>query len=131
MWEVFIFINTLINLELETSKKGIFVLLVTVPVSRAPLAFGRLTSSIFPGTCVLTVANPLGSPRKDIILRSLLPVLLTLVILLNIILAPVLTRKWVPEWLKPTVPLVFVVDCCSRSSKLRTKTRVSREPAVN
>lgn len=96
MCVVFMLMNTLMNLEVETEKNGILVLFVMVPVSRAPFAFGGLISNIFPGTCVLRWLQLRGPPRKLMTLISLGPVLLIFVILVKAMLAPPLTN--IPVW---------------------------------
>lgn len=102
--------NTLINLSLVTEKNGILVLLVMVWVSSAPLAFGGLMSSMFPGTPVLTLLHPPGPRRKLITLRRSLPVLLLFVILPNPTLALLLImhRPVLDPLLNSTVPLLVL-----------------------
>lgn len=123
MWEDFIFINSLINLELETSKKVILVLLVMVPVTRAPFAFGGLTSSIFPGTPVFRLAKCPGAPKKLITLISLVPVLLILVILLKATPLPLfLIQIPVPSPLTDSVFRGLLSFCVKKNCYIVTKT---------
>lgn len=103
IWSVFIFMNTLIKLELSTEQKEVPDLLVTVCVSRAPFALGVLITSMLWGTAVFRLWNPLGPCRNLISLYILLPVLSTLVILPNAIPPPLGETRCVWSPLKSTV----------------------------
>lgn len=102
-------INTLIKLEFVSEKKGIPVLLVIVPVSNAPLAFGGFISNVFPGTPFFKLAHPRGLPKNLITLLILRPVLVRLVILPNAtptVFFPLKSR--VPDPFIPNILLGFL-----------------------
>lgn len=111
--------QSLINLDLVTSRKGIFVLFVTVPVNRAPFAFGGFISSIFPGTPVFSPWHPLLPVRKLIILRSLRPVLLIFVILVKESLVPSWSQSWVPSAFTFTVAFILLLSVSSPTVKVK------------
>lgn len=85
IWEVFIFINIFINLELEMEKNGILVFFVIVLVSRVLFVLGGFINSIFLGILVFIVVKRLVFLRKFIILVSFSLVCLIFVILLKVI----------------------------------------------
>lgn len=66
IWDVFIFMNILMKLELEIVKNGIFVLLVMVFVSNVLFVLGGFIISMFFGILLLSFWNLDGLCKKFI-----------------------------------------------------------------